>query len=298
MPHMTTPVPASLDGFRSLLSEHLKDLTVVDVGAHGADGGEVYSTALSDHDRVIGFEPNVAECERLNLASARRRYFPHAIGDGLPGEFKVCSYPLTSSLLEPNTAFLKHYENLAELCVVVDREPMQTRRLDDIEELHIEVDFLKLDIQGGTLAALSGAEVMLTRTLIVHAETEFAPIYQGEPLFTECERFLRERGFMFHHFHRTEGRRVLADASAVGISPSQLLWADSVFVPTFERLKTFTPRQLVRFAWLMFTAYSAVDWAMLGFSMADGAGGTNLASAFRQVLAESNLLSSSDGPRV
>ncbi|CAB3804062.1 hypothetical protein LMG28138_05455 [Pararobbsia alpina] len=136
---------------------------------------------------------------------------------------------------------------------------------------------------------------MLSRTLIVHAETEFAPIYEGEPLFSECERFLRDRGFMFHHFHSKEGRRVLANGSAVGLAPSQSLWADSVFVPSFERLKSLTANQLVRFGWLMHTVYSAADFAMLGFSLAAKAGGPDYAPAYREMLAATNALSAPSG---
>jgi FkbM family methyltransferase len=295
---MSTSVPSLLDLFRAELQDQIADLVVVDVGAHGAEDGDVYSAALSTQDLVIGFEPNVSECARLNLASVRRRYFPHAIGDGEPGQFRICSYPLTSSLFEPNIPLLEHYENLAELCRVVSREPIETRRLDDIEELRMDVDFLKLDIQGGTLAALSGAEHMLSRTLIVHAETEFAPIYHDEPLFSECERFLRERGFMFHHFHRVEGRRVVANGSAVGLAPTQSLWADSVFIPSFERLKSLSARQLVRFGWLMHTVYAAADFAMLGFSLAAEAGGPDHSQSFRQLLTKMNALSPNAGGQV
>jgi FkbM family methyltransferase len=295
---MITSAHSLFDQFRAELRNHLADLLVVDVGAHGADSGDVYSPALSENDLVIGFEPNANECTRLNLLSKRRRYFPYAIGDGRPGEFRICAYPLTSSLFEPNIPLLRHYENLAELCSVVGREPIDTRRLDDIDELCGGVDFLKLDVQGGTLAALSGAERMLDRTLIVHCETEFAPIYQGEPLFSECERFLRDRGFMFHHFHRIEGRRVLADGSAVGLAPTQALWADSVFIPSLERLPSLSAHQLIRFAWLMHTVYSAADFAMLGFSLAAKAGGPDYSQPFRRLLQATNALSPDGGGQV
>jgi FkbM family methyltransferase len=237
---------------------------------------------------VIGFEPNAAECARLNRDSgAARRYHPHAIGDGGPATFHVCAEPLTSSLLRPNEPLLKRYENLAPLCAVVEQVPMTTVRLDDIDEPGT-VDLLKLDVQGASLLCLRGAQNLLASTLVVHAETEFVAIYTDEPLFSECELFLRERGFMFHHFHQTEGRRMLSGAFAVGKRASQQLWADAVFVPGFERLDALDTPDLVRLAWTMHTVYGACDMAMA--CLARCAGQTGLADRYRAHLAKHELL--------
>jgi len=275
----------------ALLSPHIDGYTVVDVGAHGAGDSDVYAAALVGKDAVvIGFEPNSLECARLNEASSGgRRFFPYAIGDGTRGTFHVCRTPLTSSLLRPNTPLLAQFENLAEMCEVTQEIPMDTVRLDDLDEVGA-VDFLKLDIQGATLVALENAEQLLDRTLAVHAETEFVPIYAGQSLFSECEIFLRRRGFMFHHFHNLEGRRMLHGAYAVGRAPSQTLWADAVFVPSLQRLDGLTSRELVRLAWTMDAVYGACDMAMACLARCRDASTGHLASSYQTLLAEHGLL--------
>jgi len=272
-----------------LLASYIDGYTVVDVGAHGTGEADAYSHALAGQGAlVIGFEPNAQECARLNEHwRGRRRFFPHAIGSGARGIFHVCKAPLTSSLLRPNRSLLEAYENLSELCEVTAEIPIDTVRLDDVGEIGA-VDFLKLDIQGATLMALESAERLLERTLVVHAEAEFVPIYSGQPLFSECELFLRRKGFTFHHFHHLEGRRMKHGEYAVGPTPSQTLWADAVFVPSLQRLDRMPARELTRLAWTMDVVYGASDMAMACLARCNGSNG--LADAYRKLLAEHGLL--------
>jgi FkbM family methyltransferase len=275
-----------------LLGPRMGTLTFVDVGAHAVEGQEeVYTPGLAAPETVvIGFEANGDECARLNLhADQGRRFFPCAIGDGRPGRFFHCSYPLTSSLLRPNTPLLQRYENLAELCEVVGESAMETRRLDDIEDLG-DADFLKLDVQGAAYPVLRGATKLLDRLLVIHTEVEFVPIYQGEALFSEVELLLRERGFMFHHFHQMEGRRIRAGEYVVGQCPRQMLWADAVFVPGFERLEGLPATKLLRLAWLMDTVYQAHDAAMLCLNRYDTLSGEGFAHQYWELLTQAGLL--------
>lgn len=275
----------------NLLAQFLDGYTVVDVGAHGTGEADVYMPALAtDSALVVGFEPNATECARLNAqAGGRRQYYPYAIGDGMPGTFHLCRAPLTSSLLRPNQPLLIRYENLAELCEVIEEIPIETVRLDDINGIG-SVDFLKLDIQGATLLALQSAQRILERTLVVHAETEFVPVYHNEALFSECELFLRCKGFMFHHFHHIEGRRMTFGNRVVGQEPSQALWADAVFVPSFERLDTLSASELVRLAWTMHTVYGACDMAMACLARCCDEDNEALASSYQALLAAHGML--------
>jgi FkbM family methyltransferase len=273
-----------------LLAEFLEGYTVIDVGAYGSGDVDVYAPALLKGGRVIGFEVNIDECTRLNeQTDGTRRYYPSAIGDGKPGTFHRCRWHLTSSLFRPNSSLLAYYENLAELCEVIDEDPIETVRLDDIKDIH-EVDFLKIDIQGATLSALKSAPKLIARTLVIHAETEFVTIYQKEPLFSECELYLRQHRFMFHHFHRIEGRRMIAGNYIVGRAPSQMLWADAVFVPSLERLDSLGTRELARLAWTMHTIYGACDIAMACLVRCSRYGDGILASHYHELLKTYGLL--------
>jgi FkbM family methyltransferase len=283
-------IPAHHLALRDMLGARLERYSVIDVGAHGTGSEEVYAPALDVLDSlVIGFEADAAECDRLNSqAGDQRRYYPYAIGDGTPGTLHECRSPFTTSLLPPNPPVLQHFEGLLQQCEVVKKSAVATKRLDDIDGIEA-ADFLKIDIQGATLLALEGARNMLTGTLVVHAEMEFVPIYRDEPLFSECELFLRAHSFMFHHFHHIEGRRIRHGTYVVGRSPSQALWADAVFVPSLPRLDQLSAVQLARLAWTMHVVYGATDFAMTCLSRCDSLDNGDLARGYLALLAECGL---------
>jgi protein O-GlcNAc transferase len=284
------PIPAHHLALRALLGTRLAGYTVIDIGAHGTGQDDVYAPALAAAEAVVvGFEANATECTRLNAqGDVQRRYFPYAIGNGGRQVLYEGRSPLTSSLIPPNMPLLQHFEGLAQQCKVVNQSVVETRRLDDVEGIDA-VDFLKIDIQGATLQALEGGEDVLARTQVVHAETEFVPIYCDEPLFAECERFLRARHFMFHHFHRLEGRRMQHGVYIVGRAPSQALWADAVFVPSLPRLDKMSVAQLARLAWTMHVVYGASDFAMACLSRCDAIDDVGLARGYFSILSECGL---------
>eukprot|EP00927_Polykrikos_kofoidii_P036105 TRINITY_DN30518_c0_g2_i2.p1 TRINITY_DN30518_c0_g2~~TRINITY_DN30518_c0_g2_i2.p1 ORF type:complete len:261 (+),score=55.48 TRINITY_DN30518_c0_g2_i2:142-924(+) len=160
-------------------------------------------------ESVVGFEPNETECQQLNrtartsppLRSATFRastatgaeaiaevdsqtqrerpqekpctmcFLPYALGDGSKGEFRLCSAPMTSSMLEPNIPLLRRFTQLEEVTTVTRRSEVLTRRLDDLlPEVGGRIDFLKLDVQGYELRVLQGAENVLRDVLVIHTE--------------------------------------------------------------------------------------------------------------------------------
>ena len=156
-------------------------INVVDVGAMFAgDGTEPYSALrAAGLARVLGFEPVVEECERLNRRfGPPHRYLPYAIGDGTARRLHVCNESMTSSLYEPNTPLLSAFDGLAAVVRVVRELPIETHRLDDVPEA-ADADYLKIDVQGAELDVLRGAPRLLARAVVVHTEVEFAPAEDG-----------------------------------------------------------------------------------------------------------------------
>ena len=170
--------------------ERVAPIRVVDVGAMMVgDVRTVPYRALIEKNlcAIVGFEPIREECERLNAAARPGdRYLPYAIGDGSERVFHQCNANMTSSLYPPSDAVLERFSNLPELFRVVSRTPIETRRLDDLEELGA-VDFLKLDVQGAELDVLRGARRVLEDVLVVETEVEFVPLYEEQPLFAEVD---------------------------------------------------------------------------------------------------------------
>jgi len=223
-------------------------------------------------ESVIGFEPNADECSKLNARSkalheqagrkCRIEFLPHALGDGSRGEFRLCSAPMTSSMLEPNSPLLRRFMQLEEVTSVVQRSEIQTRRLDDLlQELGGRVDFLKLDVQGYELAVLQGAERILRDVLVVHTEVEFVEMYEKQPLFAEVDQFLRRNGFVFHRFASIHGRPLKPlHLISNPLQPiSQQLWADAVYVRDFWDLEAHSREQLLRIAVILHEVYHSYD---------------------------------------
>eukprot|EP00928_Gymnodinium_smaydae_P016841 TRINITY_DN16374_c0_g1_i1.p1 TRINITY_DN16374_c0_g1~~TRINITY_DN16374_c0_g1_i1.p1 ORF type:complete len:418 (-),score=50.09 TRINITY_DN16374_c0_g1_i1:32-1135(-) len=191
------------------------------------------------------------------------RFLPWALGDGSEGIFRSCSAPMTSSMLEPNAALLCRFVQLEEVTTVVDRQVMQTKRLDDLlsEMPEERIDYLKLDVQGYELAVLKGAEKALKDVLVVHTEVEFVEMYEGQPLFAEVDQFMRKAGFVFHRFGPIEGRPMKPlYLKAAPLRPiSQQLWADAIYVRDLWELRNHSKEQLLRLAVIMHEIYHSYD---------------------------------------
>jgi len=293
--------PPPLFPIRELLQSavlRVPRLVVVDVGAMLLDEAEDVWVPLLRGDfceRVFGFEPNEEECQKLNAEMAARRasaaasssaaasatgvpssgagsskldpgcrfeFLPCALGDGSPGEFRGCSAPMTSSMLEPNLPLLRRFVQLEEVTTVVSRTPTKTWRLDQLmKDEGQHVDYLKLDVQGYELAVLRGATETLKDVLVVHTEVEFVPMYEEQPLFAEVDQFLRAAGFVFHRFASVSGRPMKPlHLNSNPLQPiSQQLWADAVYVRDMWDLRAHSRDQLLQTAIIMHEVYHSYD---------------------------------------
>lgn len=82
----------------------------------------------------------------------------------------------------------------------VERHELETMTLDQVlwrEGTGLPPpDYLSIDTQGTELEILQGAtETLYKNVLVVFVEVGFAPTYEGQPMFSEIEEFLRTRGF-------------------------------------------------------------------------------------------------------
>jgi FkbM family methyltransferase len=88
------------------------------------------------------------------------------------------------------------------------------------------IDVLKMDIQGGELRALAGAEKMLRQRAVslIFSEVIFVPFYTGQARFDQLAALLHQYGYslfdFYHQRHAENGR---------------LKWCDALFIsPEFE----------------------------------------------------------------
>lgn len=263
----------------------LPSIKIVDVGA--MDVGDAPYARLSKAlpCELIGFEPVEEECLKLNAAAqAGHRFLPHVIGDGTDQTFYECALAYNSSLLEPNPALLSLFTDFEALFTVVETRPVRTRRLDDLPEV-AGADFLKMDVQGGELMVLQGAEQMLRDVLVIHTEACFAPLYRNQPLFADLDRHLRSRGFVFHMFAYFGGYP-FAPMESTGVSViNQPLWCDVVYVRDYMALARLEAAQLLKLAAILHENYGSLSLASAALGEFDRKTGSALQGRYLSAVA-------------
>jgi FkbM family methyltransferase len=173
-------------------------LTMVDVGCRW--GPDAFWLQLPGA-QVIGFDPDEGECRRLTEeagGNAVARFVPVALGarEG-SARLHLTTQPACSSLFEPDASLIRARPALVVITAAGETE-IELQTLDGwtAGEGLDRVDYLKLDTQGSELDILRGAERILASVRVVETEVEFNPIYLGQPLFSDVDRYLREQGFV------------------------------------------------------------------------------------------------------
>jgi FkbM family methyltransferase len=265
-------------------------INIIDVGANPESGAKGPYQMLIDNSlaALVGFEPDPVCFAKLQaIKGPRETYYPFAVGDGKRHQLRICVESGMNSLLPPNFALLDllHYHGIwAQVRSLVD---VDTKRLDDIPEIEA-MDYLKIDIQGSEMLVFENAAERLKDCLVVHTEAMFVPMYEGQPLFSEQELFLRKLGLQVHKFIEMHGH-VLKPFAVNGNkhrSLSQVFWTDVVFIKDITRLDRLRPAQLLKLAVILHDVYTSVDVAHLVLEAYDRASGTTLAPKYQDFLTQ------------
>ncbi|MEM6491228.1 MAG: FkbM family methyltransferase, partial [Pseudomonadota bacterium] len=152
---------------------------------------------------------------------------------------------------------------------VVERRPLETRRLDsfDLPAPH----YMKLDVQGAELEVLEGAGAALDALCVVECEVGFLPLYRGQPLFGDIQRWFAERGFVLHKMIEL-GSRAYRPVSLGGDptrGASQWLWADAVFVRDPRPVVDWPEGGRLKAAMVLHALYRSYDLALALLRIAD-----------------------------
>lgn len=228
-----------------------------------------------------------AEPDQNALAALRSKFPPphriidKAIGRGGSAVLHLTNTGYTSSLYEPNHNLMEKFQNLAELCQVVDRIPVETVRLDDVLNGQ-QPDFLKMDVQGAELDVLTGAQKALETVSVVQTEVEFLELYKGQPLFADVDAELRKAGLQFHTFLGSATRCYkpvnLPKGGAQGVK--QLLWGEAVYIRRIESWPDMEAPALIKMAVLLQDMYRSFDAVAAILKTIDDRGNSDLARQF------------------
>jgi hypothetical protein len=168
-----------------------------------------------------------------------------------------------TSLLEPDPRMLDVFTYYREPGQVVARNPLPTKRLDEIKEVD-RFDFLKIDVQGSELSVFQNGVQKLSKTTIIHTEVSFVPFYENQPLFADVDRELRDQGFIFHSFMSLRPA-IIAPGIVSGdlrFAINQVVEADAVYIRDYTRLECIPDEELKHLILVAHYCYGSMDLAV------------------------------------
>jgi FkbM family methyltransferase len=225
-----------------LYEEYLKmPLGFLDIGGRG--GIHPIVDGLGRLVKVSSFDADPDACLGLRGHSGASsgdvplRVFPYALGrDSEEALLHVTQNPAASSLLEPDSHYVERYRvtpaGMTGHTISVNIHTLDSlMNKDDVNLSWGDAEFIKLDVQGGELDVLAGAQNTIEKdTVAIFCEVEFFQLYKNQPLFSDIEVYLRKFGFSFFGFFNLASKStqkiVKKDSPLVR---ERLYWADAIF---------------------------------------------------------------------
>lgn len=257
-------------------------VSIADIGASYLEPPPYDGLVKQELARIIGFEPNHEECEKLRqMFGDPHQFHPEFVGRGGPATFYETSWVYTGSLFKPNQKVGEAFTALWETMIPVAEHPVNTVALDDLLGDQV-IDYIKIDVQGGELAVFQGAERLLANTLVIHTEVEFVEMYENQPLFSDVDQYLRHQGFGLVKFlgPRSGPFRPCIFNGNVNAGGNQLLWSDALYVRNIVEPEWLTDEQLARLALICHDVYQMGDFAYRLLAEHDRRHGGTLATEY------------------
>ena len=249
-------------------------IKIVDIGAnplldHKSTTGKIgeepsYKTLLdTEYAELIGCEPNErAYRDLLKKNTKNAKYFNYAIGDGSTKKLNLCRGSGMTSTLKPlkkSMDVFKIYKKSAEIVKTIN---IVTKKLDEIEEIK-NIDYLKIDIQGGELDVFINAKKKLSKTLFVQTEVSFINLYENEPTFGEIDIELRKHGLVPHCFNDGIVSKNIIGPMVLNNDPfqslNQIVQTDMVYVKDFRDLFNLRVDEIKKICLIAHTCYKSWD---------------------------------------
>jgi FkbM family methyltransferase len=278
--------------------EVIGPISIVDIGAEPlAYESHIYEPLRSRWPtRVLGFDPfstadeTTAAETKSNGVVTELTILPHFIGSGHEATFHINRSAPTSSLFASNLELAKRFSLLDQSLETVATRQVGTRTLDAALAgrfgFEQSVDFLKIDVQGGTLDILTAAPEVLARTLVCQVEVEFAELYKGEGLFGAVHEIMADHSFGLLDFADLGRQRyaVMDQSRTYFLNAGRLLWADSIYVRHLDDLGQHRPESLLKIAIIMHEVYLKYDVAAEALHFYDNKTGSKLAVAYASAI--------------
>ena len=238
-------------------------ITVVNIGSrklgthddYGMQEWGIFGQNLS----IYGFDADPVACEQANQSDRPRtwqeQHLPLAMGGRVGKQpLYLTKHPMCSSLYPPNEPYLARFAGLPPL-VNLDRIlEVETTTLDNFcQEYGVNtIDFLQIDIQGAELDVFKAAPNIFSKSILaIQTEVEFAPLYSGQPLFGDVDKFLSHQGFTLFGLGTVPVGRTNSPIPP-GYSNPQILWGEAFYLRDLLMAginePRYTPENLLKLA--------------------------------------------------
>lgn len=197
------------DMVTAYLSQRHQRFVVIEGGARESFTVKRWKGINADQLTLYGFEVDSDECNRLNETTARLGLDFHFYPYGLWGRKGRLPFYVTQerggcSFYSPNEKLIKRwsywqdktFENMLSVEKVIEVD-VTTVESWQKENNVLDIDFIKLNVQGAELEVLQGAATSLDNVLGLEIEMSFSQTYLGAPLFADIDKFLRSKDFSF-----------------------------------------------------------------------------------------------------
>ena len=210
---------------------------IVDIGARG--GFEQHWSLYGDQVKLIGFEADPEECERLNrqTSDSGSRFFPVALHQNRGKKtFYVTAFPPSAGFYPADMKYVQRFPDETNLSIVKSLE-IDTVDFDSFagENRIDKVDFMKLDTEGSELDILKGAIRVLKKSVIgLSVEVHFSQWHKDQPVFSDVDSFLTQMGFRLFDLatyrHARKSLKPSHDASGFVSDYGQIIWGQALYL--------------------------------------------------------------------
>lgn len=250
-------------------------IILADIGSAG--GLHKRWAPLRAHVSAVLFDPL-----DQSTGSGRDRYFPVALarGEGRAALHVTRRVSMTSAL-PPNAPLLARFWDKPQHTEIEKTIDVATDSLDHVVAANgIDLDVMKIDVQGGEYDILAGARSAMTKSVfLAEIEVSFLERYKGLRTFDHVVQLMRDYGFDLidvsrlkrYRYQNTSG--VVNPGLGLGDRAGRLAFCDAIFLLRDEtlsdRLSSGDGRLALK-AILTLLVYGKADMAAAIFDAAGG----------------------------
>lgn len=246
---------------------------VVDVGAR--NGMMFLPQSYANHARLVGFEPNAEEYQKLitgttdSLAAnanipkfTKETYHPYAlwsrpetrtlfvtVGPGATTMMGGADPQVTKRMFldQGNENGLSLYD---QHCEVREQAEVHCKTLDEATDNEEMIDFLKVDVEGAELDVFEGGIEKFKSNSILFIMTEFytLPIFEKHPVIGDLHAFLNRHGFRLLDLDLAHSTYRRGPTSIPESLDRRLIFAGDLFLSLDPDRYDLTPETLQRLA--------------------------------------------------